>query len=247
MTEFSVNTEFENLIKAMLIEQWQQQQTEEMTTVPEKKNKLEKSLDFFQNNNAIKKKFFSKPYTTTRIKSRNFLSNISYVCINKEDFYKKIFLFDNYTLLNKNLNLFLLDRKLNDHNKHEMIYMLWKECMSSDFYRYIFTEENFCILMEKTCCIQKWLKLFGNLFRSMKKTVTSNVITFVNLRTYFSMSIQMCTLRCIVQLNGEVLIREVHFTFFLKLIRTKKSLNNPSKIAKIPLLKEMNRLLLYRS
>ena len=33
-----------------------------------------KSQDFFQNNNAIKVK-----YTTTGIKSRNFLSNIAYV------------------------------------------------------------------------------------------------------------------------------------------------------------------------
>ena len=45
----------------------------------------------FQDNNAIKKKFFSKSYTTTRIKSRNFISNISYVGINKEDFYNRNF------------------------------------------------------------------------------------------------------------------------------------------------------------
>ena len=93
MTEFSLTTEFENLIKATLIDQEQQQQTEEMTTVPEKNHdESAKSPDFFQNNNATKKKFFSKPYTTTRIKSRNFLSNISYVGINKEDFYKKNFI-----------------------------------------------------------------------------------------------------------------------------------------------------------
>ena len=90
MTEFSPNTEFENLIKATLIDQEQQQQTEEMTTVPEKtQNESAKSPDFFQNNNATKKKFFSKLYTTTRIKSRKFISNISHVGINKEDFYNK--------------------------------------------------------------------------------------------------------------------------------------------------------------
>ena len=44
-----------------------------------------KSQDFFQDNNAIKIKF-----TTTRIKSRNFLSNIAYVGIKKEDYYNKI-------------------------------------------------------------------------------------------------------------------------------------------------------------
>ena len=43
-----------------------------------------KSQDFFQDNNAIKIK-----YTTTRIKSRNFFSNITYVGIKKEDYYNK--------------------------------------------------------------------------------------------------------------------------------------------------------------
>ena len=146
----------------------------------------------------------------------------------KRIFIKKT-LFEIYTLLTKNLSLFSLNRKLNDQNKHEMIYMLWKECMPSDFYRYIFTEENFLYLNGKNMLHPKWLKLFGNLLRSIKKTIRSYEITFVKLRTYFSMSIQMCPLRCIDQLNGEVLIREVHFTFFLKLTRTKKKLEQSGK------------------
>ena len=40
-----------------------------------------KSQDFFQDNNVVKIK-----YATTRIKSRNFLSNIAYVGINKKDY-----------------------------------------------------------------------------------------------------------------------------------------------------------------
>ena len=43
----------------------------------------------------------------------------------------------------KNLNPFLLDGKLNDHNKHEMIYMLWKECMPAEFYKFFCVEKNF--------------------------------------------------------------------------------------------------------
>ena len=44
------------------------------------------SKNLFQDNNAIAKK-----YLTTRIKSRNFLSNIAYVGINKEDYYNRNF------------------------------------------------------------------------------------------------------------------------------------------------------------
>ena len=66
-----------------------------------------KSQDFFQGNNAIKVK-----YTTTRIKSRNFLSNIAYIGINKEDYYNKNFIFDVYLLIAKNLNPFSLNENL---------------------------------------------------------------------------------------------------------------------------------------
>ena len=88
--------------------------------------------DFFQDNNPLGKK-----YTTTRIKSRKFLSNIAYVGINKEDFYNENSIFDVYLLVRKNLNPFSLDRKLADKNKHEMIYMLWKECIPQNFYKHL--------------------------------------------------------------------------------------------------------------
>ena len=39
------------------------------------------SPDFFQDNKLLERK-----YTTTKIKSRNFSSDIAYVGINKEDF-----------------------------------------------------------------------------------------------------------------------------------------------------------------
>ena len=94
MTEFNLKPEFENLIKVTLADQEQQNQTKEITTVLEKNHdKLAKSPDFFQDNNVIKKKLISKSYATTWIKSRNFLLNISYLGINKENFYNKNFVF----------------------------------------------------------------------------------------------------------------------------------------------------------
>ena len=52
------------------------------------------------------------------------VSNIAYRGVNKEDFYYEKYIFNIYLLVTKNLNPFSLDRKLNDRNKHEMIYML---------------------------------------------------------------------------------------------------------------------------
>ena len=136
MTTFNQN--FNNLVKATLLEEQQQQQIKaETENKTNDKNILDmdesvKSQDFFQDNNAIGKK-----YTTTQIKSRNFLSNIAYVGINKENYYNKNFIFDVYLLLTKNLNPFWLDRKLVDKIKHEIIYMLWKEWIPAEFYTHI--------------------------------------------------------------------------------------------------------------
>ena len=85
-------------------------------------------------------------YSNTRIKSRNFLSNISYTGISKNDFYNGNFILDVYVLIVKNLNPFSLSRNVTDKTKHEMVYMLWRECISSDFYRYICDEKNFIYL-----------------------------------------------------------------------------------------------------
>ena len=56
-----------------------------------------KSQDFFQDNIIL-----GKRYTTTCIKSRNFLSNIASVGINKEDYYNENVVLNVYLLVTKN-------------------------------------------------------------------------------------------------------------------------------------------------
>ena len=53
---------------------------------------------------------------------------------------------DVYVLLVKNLNPFSLSRKVTVKTKHEMVYMLWRECIPSEFYRYICKEKDFIYL-----------------------------------------------------------------------------------------------------
>ena len=85
----------------------------------------------------------------TRIKSRNFLSNIAYNSVNKTDIADRNFCFDTYVLVTKNLNPFFLERKITDQNKDDAIYMLWKECMPPEFYKFICKQENFSYLNGK--------------------------------------------------------------------------------------------------
>ena len=48
---------------------------------------------------------------------RNYLSNIAYNSVVREDFYNRNFVFDIYILLTIDLNPFPLERKLADQNK----------------------------------------------------------------------------------------------------------------------------------
>ena len=58
-----------------------------------------------------------------------------------------------------------MDRKLADKNKHEMIYMLWKECIPSSFYKHICKEQNFLCLNGKNVLQPKVVDIITDFIR----------------------------------------------------------------------------------
>ena len=90
-----------------------------------------------------------KPYMNNRIKTRNFLSNISYNGVKSEDVADNNFTFDTITLLTKNINPFSLERKIVDAKNRDIIYMLWDECIEKTFYKHICENDNFIYLNGK--------------------------------------------------------------------------------------------------
>ena len=116
---------------------------------PEKSQKFSQQVpaaDKIVNRQKIRYTTTRIKYSPTQIKSRNFLSKFSYTGISKNDFCNENFIFYVYVLLVKNLNTFFLSRKITDKTKHKMVYMLWRECIPSEFYRYICEEKNFIYL-----------------------------------------------------------------------------------------------------
>ena len=156
------NEEFNELVKVTLSEKQQRNQTGDKNL--QIKDESAKSQDFFQDNNAPRKR-----YTTTRIKSRNVLSDIGYVGINKGYYYNENFVLNVYLLITENLKPFPLDRKLADKTKHEMIYMLWKEYMPQKFYKHIFKEKNFLYLNGKNVPQPKVVKIITDVFNEDEK------------------------------------------------------------------------------
>ena len=110
-------------------------------------------------------------YSPTRIKSRNFLSNIFYTGISKNGVYNENFILDVYELLVKNLNPFSLSRKITDKTKHEMVYMLWRECIPSEFYRYICEEKNFIYLNGRDVGQPEVLEIVGGFIDGGKQNL----------------------------------------------------------------------------
>ena len=92
MTSIGIGNQFNELVTVTLSEK--QAVTDQTDNNVQMIDESTKSQDFFQDNNPP-----GKTYNTTRIKSRNFLSNIAYVGITKEDFYNKNFIFDVYMFL----------------------------------------------------------------------------------------------------------------------------------------------------
>ena len=128
-------------------------------TVIEMQQKEEKDHDFsfFEEATQVAKHLIRriKPYTRSRIKKRNFLSNISYTGVKSEDFADNNFTFDAITLLTKNINPFSLERKIVDAKNRDIIYMLWDKCIEKTFYKHICENDNFIYLNGKNVLYSK--------------------------------------------------------------------------------------------
>ena len=112
---------------------------------------------FFQDNNDDPKKIKLKskakaarkaktPNSPTKIKARNFLSNVSYRRICDKDFSNACFLIDVFCYLTMDLKPYFLASTYFDVENREMIKMLWEECIPRGFYDFIKRPENFELL-----------------------------------------------------------------------------------------------------
>ena len=172
----------------------------------EKNQNLSLPADKIVNRHKIRYTATRTKYSPTRIKSRNFLSNISYTSINKNDFYNKNFVLDVYVLLVKNLNPFSLSRKISDKLKHEMVYVLWRECIPSNFYRYICEEKNLVYLNSRDVGQPGVLKIIGNFIDQGKKIFDCSKNLWRATKTFFNMSSRTCFLRFTRHQKNEGLI-----------------------------------------
>ena len=97
----------------------------------------ELNQDIFSDDKAIK-----IIYSSTKVKARNFLTNVSYNRVTAADYKNKNFVIDCFTFLILYLNPFYLERKFETDVEREFVNTLWAFLMPSNLYNYISQGEN---------------------------------------------------------------------------------------------------------
>ena len=105
--------------------------------------------NFCQDNNDIPKKKIRKSktvYSPTKIKARNYLSNVAYRRVSDKDFIHTGFIIDMLTYIVMDLKPFFLSTTYAEQENREMIKILWEKCFPRRFHEHVKSPENFTIL-----------------------------------------------------------------------------------------------------
>ena len=102
----------------------------------------ELNQNIFSDDKAIKN------YNNSKVKARNFLTNVSYTRITAADYKNKNFVVDCFTFLIMYLNPFYLERKFESTIERDFIHVLWNYLMPNQLYRHISSEANIKTLLK---------------------------------------------------------------------------------------------------
>ena len=117
----------------------------------------ELNLDIFLNDKDLKKQ--KKKYSSTKIKARNFLTNVSYSGVKNGDFENRSFVLDIFAYLILYFNPYNLDEKFESEVKKGYVNILWSMLLPANFYNFVSREENIKSLNKTMQSFKKLLKL----------------------------------------------------------------------------------------
>ena len=133
---------------------YQMLQTNTMEQVLEtnlNQNGNQQDQDFFLDDKDVPKKTKRQqrnktPYSSTKMKARNFLTNISYRRISDKDFKNVNFIIDMLSYILLYVKPFFLQLSYSDKEQRNMVKMLWEKCLPTKFYEHVKKPANFFIL-----------------------------------------------------------------------------------------------------
>ena len=82
-------------------------------------------------------------YSVTKVKARNFLTDVSYNRVKETDFQNRSLVIDCYSFIILYLNPFYLERKFEKSRDRDYVNTMWNLMMLAALYNFIYQEENF--------------------------------------------------------------------------------------------------------
>ena len=138
--------DFQKLLTQEQERHLQEEEPKEITSTeisfPLEKTMKELNQNIFSDDNAIKK------YNNSKVKARNFLTNVSYNRITTADYKNNNFVVDCFTFMIVYLNPFYLERKFESAIERDFVNVLWNYLMPNELYRHISDEANIKTLIK---------------------------------------------------------------------------------------------------
>ena len=119
---------------------------------------LEKELnrDIYSNDKEflIRERKEKKKYSSTKVKARNFLTNISYNGIKNKDYENKTFVIDIFAYLILYFNPYSINGKFETEIERTYVNILWSQLLPQSFYTFVSKKDNIQILNKKNAKFQ---------------------------------------------------------------------------------------------
>ena len=110
-----------------------------------------------QDNKVVPKKVMKKRanYSSTKGKTKNLLTNVSYRRFKQSDFNNQSFIIDILSFMVQNFNPINLDIKLEVEKERDMVKFMCDMCVPHEFVSFILKQENYNIISQPNLTYQK--------------------------------------------------------------------------------------------
>ena len=153
----------------------------------------ELNLDIFSDDKDLKKqeKKEKKKYSSTKVKARNFLTNISYNGIKSKDYENRTFVIDIFAYLILYFNPHNINGKFESDLERSYINILWSQLLPQNFYIFVAKRENIQLLSKKNAKFQDAVEIIKLFIENVDKENTTQEEQYNILKFYLTKYIKM--------------------------------------------------------
>ena len=149
----------------------------------------ELSLDIFSDDKDLKNE--KKKYSSTKVKARNFLTNISYNGIKTKDYENRTFVIDIFAYLILYFNPYNVNGKFETELERSYINILWSMLLPQNFYIFVAKKENIQLLNKKNAKFHDAVEIIKLYIENAEKENTTQEEQYNNLKIYLKKYIKM--------------------------------------------------------